>query len=58
VDNGVFTFQANSESVKRIRLNQFIFANAYLGADPMSVIHAMEAGHPHPRREDFLDDVS
>jgi hypothetical protein len=45
VDNGVFTFQANPEGVlpKRIKLNQFIFANAYLGPDPMPVIYAMDA---------------
>jgi hypothetical protein len=45
VDNGVFTFQANPGSVlpQRIKLSQFIFANAYLGPDPMPVIHAMDA---------------
>jgi hypothetical protein len=44
VDNGVFTFHINPEALpKRIKLNQFIFANAYLGPDPMPVIHAMEA---------------
>jgi hypothetical protein len=43
VDNGIFHFQPNFEGVRRIRLNQFIFANAYLGADPMPVIHAIDA---------------
>jgi hypothetical protein len=43
VDDGIFHFQPDSEGVKRIRLNQFIFANAYFGANPMPVIHAMDA---------------
>jgi hypothetical protein len=44
VDNGVFSFHVNPEALpNRINLNQFIFANAYLGPDPMPVIRAMEA---------------
>jgi len=44
VDNGVFIFQVNPEALpNRINLNQFIFANAYLGPDPMPVIKAMDA---------------
>ena len=45
VDNGVFTLEVKPDGVlpKRIRLNQFIFANAYLGADPIPVISAMDA---------------
>ena len=43
VDNGTFRFQTNADGVRRVRLSQFIFANAYLGADPMPVIRAMEA---------------
>jgi hypothetical protein len=44
VDNGVFTLQPNPKSLpNRIKLNQFIFANAYLGTDPMPVITARSA---------------
>lgn len=44
VDNGVFTLQVDPESLPgRIKLDQFIFANAYLGSDPMPVISAMDA---------------
>jgi hypothetical protein len=43
VDKGVFTFQVNPESLpNRIKLKNFIFANAHLGADPMPVINAMD----------------
>jgi hypothetical protein len=35
VDNGTFRFLTNAEGVKQVWLNQFIFANAYLGADPV-----------------------
>jgi hypothetical protein len=54
VDNGIFTLELTRDaSPKQIKLNQFIFANAYLGSDPKPVITAMDAyassganGHP------------
>jgi hypothetical protein len=51
VDNGVFTLQLNPKSSpNRIKLNQFIFANAYLGTNPMPVITAMDVD---PKSPDF-----
>lgn len=45
VDHGVFTIQTSSTgaSPQQIKLDQFIFANAYFGPDPMPVIRAMDA---------------
>jgi hypothetical protein len=44
VASGVFTIQVAPEhSPGRINLDQFIFANAYLGRDPMPVITALDA---------------
>ncbi|RZN18819.1 hypothetical protein CWO90_35940 [Bradyrhizobium sp. Leo121] len=45
VDHGVFAFQANPKgaSPRQIKLDQFIFANAYFGPDPMPVVRAMDA---------------
>jgi len=49
VDNGVFTLQVDPESLPgRIKFDQFIFASAYLGSDPMPVISAMDANARHP----------
>lgn len=49
VDNGVFTLQPNPKSLpNRIKLNQFIFANAYLGTDPMPVITAIDVDTKSP----------
>ena len=43
VDNGVFTLMLDKDvKPTRIMLSQFIFANAYLGPNPMPVISAME----------------
>jgi hypothetical protein len=55
LDNGFFTLEVNAKDTlpKQIKLNQFVFANAYLGSDPMPVISAMDTdakiatnGHP------------
>jgi hypothetical protein len=54
VDNGIFTLELTRDAPapKQIKLNQFIFANAYLGLNPKLVITAMdtyarsEDGHP------------
>jgi hypothetical protein len=45
VDNGFFTLEIDPKGVlpKQIKLDQFMFANAYLGRDPMPVISAMDA---------------
>jgi hypothetical protein len=57
VDNGVFTLQANPANPKpspnRIKLNQFIFANAYLGTNPMPVITAIDVDTNSPDLEPY-----
>jgi hypothetical protein len=58
VDTGVFTLQVKPESLpKRIKFNQFIFANAYLGSAPMPVINAIDAdaqtADEHPDLEPY-----
>ncbi|WP_407174541.1 hypothetical protein [Bradyrhizobium sp. STM 3562] len=54
VDNGVFTLQVNEKSLpKRIKLNQFIFANAYLGSNPMPVVTALDVDTKSPDLEPY-----
>ena len=54
VDNGVFTLQPNPNSLpNRIKLNQFIFANAYLGTNPMPVITKMDVDTKSPDFEPY-----
>jgi hypothetical protein len=57
VDNGVFTLQTNPDKPEslpnRIKLNQFIFANAYLGTNPMPVIKALDVDAKSPDLEPY-----
>ena len=52
VDNGVFTLQPKSLP-NRIKLDQFIFANAYLGTNPMPVITKMDVDTKSPDLEPY-----